>query len=290
MRIPVYVSLLFSLASGGAWAIDLTPLWDFSRPDVSEQRFNAALETATGDEALILRTQIARTYTLRKDFVGARRMLREIEAAAGTAGPEVQVRFHLELGRTFASGSHPADILSADAQTQARRAYERALELAQAARLDGLAVDAIHMFAFLDKAPADQLKWSEAALGIALSSAQPEARRWEASIRNNIGYALHQLGHYDEALSQFQQALAIRERGTNARATHVARWMVAWTLRSLSRIDEALRIQLALESAADSTGTPDPQVFEELTALYRMKGEPAKAQYYAQCHNEASRR
>ena len=39
--------------------IDLTPLWDFARPDVSEQRFRAALANATGDDALILRPPIA---------------------------------------------------------------------------------------------------------------------------------------------------------------------------------------------------------------------------------------
>jgi len=290
MRISLLASLCFGFISGGACAIDLTPLWDFSRPEISEQRFSAALETATGDDALILRTQIARTYTLRKNFDDARRMLREIEAATSTAGPEAQARFHLELGRTFASGAHPPELLTEEAKTQARRAYERALELARAARLDGLAVDAIHMFAFVDKAPADQLKWSEAALRIAVSSEQPEGRRWEASIRNNIGYAMHQLGRYDEALSQFQQALAIRERGMNAGATHAARWMVAWTLRSLMRTDEALQIQLALEKAADAAGKPDPHVFEELAALYRIKGEQAKAQYYAQRHNEAGQR
>jgi tetratricopeptide (TPR) repeat protein len=284
------VSTCLGLWTGAAFAIDIDPLWDFARPDISEQRFRAALENAAGDDALILRTQIARTYSLRKDFDGARRLLGEIEATMRTAGPEARVRFHLELGRTFASAAHPADRLTAEATIQARRAYSHALELARAAQLDGLAIDAIHMFAFVDKAPADQLKWGQAALSVALSSQQPEARRWEASIRNNVGHALHQLGRYDEALNQFQLALAIRERGTNPRATHVARWMVAWTLRSLSRVDEALQIQLALEKQADAAGKPDPYVFEELEALYRVKGDLAKAHDYAERKNASSQR
>ena len=45
-------------------ALDLNALWDFGRPEVSEQRFRDALQSATGDQALILRTQIARTYGL----------------------------------------------------------------------------------------------------------------------------------------------------------------------------------------------------------------------------------
>jgi tetratricopeptide (TPR) repeat protein len=271
-------------------AIDLTPLWDFARPDVSEQRFRAALEKAAGDDALILRTQIARTYGLRKDFDGARKLLREIEPAVGSAGPEAKVRFHLELGRTFASAAHSAKLLTSEAKAQARQEYDRALELARTAKLDGLAIDAIHMFAFIDTAPADQLKWGEAAMEVSLSSQQPDAKRWEASIRNNVGYALHQLGRYSEALSHFQKALAIRERGTSAEATRVARWMVAWTLRSLDRNDEALQIQLTLEKDADAAGKPDPYVFEELEALYRKSGNLSKAQHYAERKAAASQR
>jgi len=263
-------------------AIDLTPLWDFARPDVSEQRFRAALEHATGDDALILRTQIARTHGLRQDFEGARRMLREIEPAAATVGPEVRVRVQLELGRTIASAAHPEHLLTPAAKDRARTAYGRALELARAAELDELAIDAVHMLAFVDTAPADQLRWGEAALDIALSSRQPRASAWEASLRNNVGYALHQLGRYDEALSQFQQALALRERGANTEATRVARWMVAWTLRSLGRIEEALRLQVALEAEADAAGQPDPYVFEELEALYRALGDGPRARHYAE--------
>jgi tetratricopeptide (TPR) repeat protein len=280
-RIHTLIPVVLALASSAAMAVDLAPLWDFSRPEVSEQRFRAALETATGDDALILRTQIARTYGLRRDFDGARRALREIEPAVGNAGAEAQVRFHLELGRSFASATHPDDLLTPDAKAHARRAYDRALELARAAKLDALAVDAIHMFAFLDTAPADQLKWGQAALSIALSSQQPAARRWEASIRNNVGYALHQLGRYEEALDQFRQALAIRERGSNREATRSARWMVAWTLRSMGRSEEAMVIQLALEKEADAAGKPDPHIFEELEALYRSKGNLQSAQHYA---------
>lgn len=262
-------------------AIDLASLWDFSRPEVSEQRFRAALEQARGDDALILRTQIARTWSLRKDFDQARRLLREIELAMAQAGPEARVRFHLELGRTWASAAHPPAALTPEALAAARQAFTQALASARAAGLDALAIDAVHMFAFVDKAPADQLRWGEEALAVALASQQPDARRWEPSIRNNIGYALHQLGRFDEALAQFQQALALRERGTNAEATRVARWMVAWTLRSLGRIDEALAIQLALEQQGEAAGQPDPYVFEELEALYRAKGDAAQAQRYA---------
>ena len=270
------------LASNTAMAIDLTALWDFGHPDVSEQRFRSALQHASGDDALILQTQIARTYGLRRDFGGARGVLREIEPQIPTAGAEARARYHLEWGRTLASAAHSAEQMPPSAQAEARRSYETALAIAREAHLDALAIDAIHMFAFLDTSPADQLRWGQAALELVQASQQADAKRWEASIRNNIGYALHQLGRYEEALTQFRQAVTLREQGTNAQATRVAHWMVGWTLRSLGRIDEALEIQLRLERECDEAGAPDPEVFEELEALYRAKSDAARAEHYAQ--------
>ena len=137
------------------------------------------------------------------------------------------------------------------------------------------------MLGFVDTAPADQLKWGEQALAMALGSTQPAARKWEASLRNNVGYALHQLKRYDEALAQFEKAVLLRERAGNAEATRAAHWMVAWTLRALNRPDEALAIQLRLEREYDAAGAPDPDVFDELEALYRARGDDLRADDYA---------
>src|SRR4029079_19551522 len=98
-----------------------------------------------------------------------------------------------------------------------------------------------------------------------------------ASSRNNVGYALHRLGRYDEALQQFNAAVTLRERGSDTGATRVAYWMVAWTLRAMKRNDEALQIQLRLEREGDAAGDPDPYVFEELETLYREAGSPERA-------------
>ncbi len=277
-------SLAVFLACAGialsAQAVDLSSLWDFSRPDVSEQRFRAALLTASADDALILRTQIARSLGLRRDFERAREELRAVAKELDRAGAEARTRCFLELGRTYASAAHPAELQTPQASELARSAYRQAIELARTASLDGLAIDAIHMMAFVDTDAADQLTWAEEALRIVESSTQPAARRWEASIRNNLGHALHQLGRYDEALVQLRQAVAIRERGTSAEATRTAHWMVARTLRAMGRVDEALKIQLRLEREADLAGKPDHYVFEELRLLYASKGEPDRARHY----------
>ncbi len=282
MRYVRWLVILIALTAPlSAMAIDLDALWDFSKPELSEQRFRDALATASGDDSLILQTQIARTHGLRRDFVQAQEILKSIEWQVQTAGAEARIRHALEFGRTLTSATHPPESQTPETREQARSAFLRTLELVKGHRLDDLAVDALHMLAFVDTAPVEQLKWGREALAIVESSSQPSAKRWEASLRNNVGYALHQLGRYDDALSEFRKALEVREKGTNAEATRVAHWMVAWTLRALDRLDEALEIQLRLEREGEAADVPDPYVFEELAAIYKAKDEPGLAARYA---------
>ena len=262
-------------------AINLSELWDFSQPEVSEQRFRAALETASPDEALILQTQIARTYGLRGDFTRAQEILSEVEPQLQDAGAEVQARYYLELGRTYASATHPAESQTPEALEQARAAYLHTVELTQAAGLDNLAIDALHMMVFVDTAPEDQLKWNRQAITVMETSDQPEAKKWAGSLHNNLGYALYLLERYGDALQEFQLALAAREREGNPVKMRIAHWMIAWDLRALERLDEALEIQLRLEREWDQAGEPDPYVFEELEHLYRALGDAKRADHYA---------
>ena len=61
-------------------AVDIDSMWDFQNPELSEQRFKSALETSSGNDALILRTQIARTYSLRGEFQQTRKLLEDLSA------------------------------------------------------------------------------------------------------------------------------------------------------------------------------------------------------------------
>ncbi|HSB99036.1 MAG TPA: tetratricopeptide repeat protein [Burkholderiaceae bacterium] len=262
-------------------AIDVAPLWDYGKPALSEERFRAALATAQGDDALILKTQIARTFGLRRDFGRARELLAELEPQLAKAGAEAQVRYWLELGRTWGSAAHKPDELTPQAKAEARRAYDRALAVAKAAQLDALAIDTLHMYAFIDTDPADGIKWADEGLKIALASQQPAAARWEAALRNNRGYALHQMGRNEEALDEFRRALAAAERNGKTGPIRIAHWMIAMTLRELGRLDEAKAIQLRLEREWDTDGEPDPYVFEELEKIYRVQGDAGRAAHYA---------
>ena len=142
-------------------------------------------------------------------------------------------------------------------------------------------------------APQEALHWQVAAaevarpgypanrLKLAKASTQPEARRWEAALRNNRGVALNQLKRHDEALAELRIALQLTEAdGTDTRI-RVAHWMVANTLRLMGRLDEARDIQLRLEREWDADKQPDPYVFEELAAIYKAQGNAERAAHYA---------
>jgi tetratricopeptide (TPR) repeat protein len=275
------VGLSLLLTATSAMAIDLAPLWDFSKPALSEDRFRAALATAQGDDALILKTQIARTWGLRRDFERARQILAKVQPQIAQAGAEAQARYWLELGRTWASATHKPEQLTPDAKTRARNAYDRALEIAKAAKLDGLAIDTVHMYAFIDTAPEDGIKWADEGLKLANASTQPAARHWKAVLHNNRGVALNQLKRHEEALVEFRTALPLYEAGGNTTYIRTAHWMIANTLRLMGQLDEARDIQLRLEREWDADHEPDPYVFEELEQIYRAQGDAERADHYA---------
>jgi len=273
----------FTVAVGTAQAaVDLGKLWDFADPALSEQRFRAALAGAQGDDAIVLQTQIARTLGLRRNLAGAKDLLRSLEPQLAGAGAEARARHALEWGRNHISAVTKPEERTPENLATARAAYERALAVAREGRLDELAIDAVHMMAFIDTAPAEQLKWNEQALAMVLASTQPGGRGWEASIRNNLAYSLHQLGRHAEALPHYERALALREAaGARPRALYVARWLVARELRLNGRLDEALALQTQLEGQMHVVGDPDPYVLEELERIHRARGDEAKAAQYA---------
>jgi tetratricopeptide (TPR) repeat protein len=141
------------------------------------------------------------------------------------------------------------------------------------------------MMTFVDTAPEEQLEWNHKALALMQSSDQPDAKKWAGALHNNTGYALYLLERYDEALAEFKLALAAHERSGKPQNIRVAHWMIAWTLRALGQLNEALEIQLRLEREYDEAGEPDPYVFEELELLYQAINDKEKAEFYANRRN-----
>jgi tetratricopeptide (TPR) repeat protein len=229
---------------------DLRALWDFDDPAGSEARFRAAADLAEGCERLALLTQVARALGLQERYDEGHALLDQL----AVTDEEVAARVSLERGRLLRSAGDP----------EAARPHFAAAE--QHAPDDALRVDALHMLALVAP-PDEQLAATERALAVARASADPEARRWDASLLNNIGMVHADAGDWPAALAAFEEALAARERIGGDADVRVARWMVGWTLRHLGRTAEALAIQRALQAELDAAGATDPYVDEELALL-----------------------
>ena len=261
--------------------IDISTLWDYNKPELSEERFRSALSNASADDAIILKTQIARTYGLRRNFSQAQQILADLESQTHNASYEARVRYYLELGRTYSSATHPPESQTTEVKELARSAFMRAFELSQNGKLDSLAIDALHMMTFVDTAPEEQVEWNRKAMAFLQTSSQPDAKKWAGALHNNTGYALHLSGRYEDALAEFKLALVAYEQGGNPQNIRIAHWMIAWTLRFLGQLHEAIEIQLRLEKECEEAGEPDPYVFEELELLYEAVGEREKSKFYA---------
>lgn len=251
--------------------VDFDSLWDYARPAETEAKFVALRSEVAGDPegAAQLETQIARTLGLQRKFQEAHALLDKVEASARKL-PVAEVRYLLERGRVFRSSGAP---------DKAAPFFREAFQKAKKRKIDSHAVDAAHMIAILEK-PEESIRWNRRALAMAERSKDPVARKWLASLYNNLGWTHFELGKFEEALALFRKALAEREKGKNARAIREARWAVAKAQRKLGRYTEALKEQLALESACEEAGEVDGYVFEELAEIYLATKEPVLARKY----------
>jgi hypothetical protein len=170
---------------------------------------------------------------------------------------ESRVRVRLERGRLMRSAGDPEG---------ARPHFATAAARADAAGLEELAVDALHMVALVAD-PAERLAAHHLALARARTATDRAARDWDASLLNNIGMEHADSGDHAAALAAFEDALEARERIGDPARTRVARWMVAWSLRHLGATDRAREIQLSLKAELDAAGEHDPYVEEELGLL-----------------------
>jgi tetratricopeptide (TPR) repeat protein len=247
---------------------DFSALWDFDDPSGSERRFRqaaeAAGEQAGGADGLEAMTQVARALGLQERYAEGHAVLDAVQADPRTrrlpdrAGFMLESRVHLERGRLHRSAgdNDGAAACFEDAATLAREAGDVALE-----------IDAMHMQALTATVPDDAVRLNRRALRLARASEEPAARRWEASLLNNLGCALVDDGRLDGALTTFEEALELRVRQGQRREAQIGRWMVGWTLRLLGRDAEALALQSALKAELVADDVDDPYVDEEIALL-----------------------
>jgi len=261
----------FALLAASAQALEIESYWEYSNPAASEARFRALLAQAQGDDRLEVLTQIARTYSLRRDFAQAHQLLDEVEPRLDKAGPAPRVRYLLERGRTFNSAGESA---------RARGLFEQAWDEARSAGLEGLAVDAAHMVAITWSGKPEAIEWNLRGLALARPSKDAKARALIPAMLNNSAWDLHDMGRYAEALPLFREALAAwRERGRPAQV-RFAEYGVGRCLRLLNQPQEALAIQRRLEAEYAAAGEPSGYVFEELAELLAAAGNANEAKPY----------
>jgi len=250
---------------------DIDALWNFDDSGATEVRFREILPQAIesgerGFHAELL-TQIARTQGLQRQFADAHNTLDRVLDILPQATIRARIRYLLERGRVLNSAGEPEN---------ARPLFMEAWELARANGEDNLAVDAAHMVAIIEQ-PEQQIEWNRRAMELAESSPDPMARKWLASLYNNLGWTYHDRRDYKEALDLFQKAQRLREERGQAGPLRIAKWAVARALRSLGRTEEALRIQQDLKAEHKAAGTDDGYVEEELGECLYSLGRAAEA-------------
>jgi tetratricopeptide (TPR) repeat protein len=233
--------------------IDLASLWDFDDPAGSEARFRAAADATGGTERAVLETQVARALGLQGRYDDGHAVLDGIDDEAA----EVEVRLALERGRLHNSAGSPAVALDH---------FRRAADLALVAGLPALRIDALHMVA-IAAPPPERVALNREALAEARASSDPDARRWERSLLNNLGVELAEAGELDEAHAVLVEALEACERAGDLQAARIGRWMVGWVLRLQGRHSDARAVQEALRGELAAAGLHDPYVDEELALL-----------------------
>ena len=260
-----------ALTGGSAMAADIEALWDYNQPAASETRFREALKSDSGDDALELETQIARTFSLRREFAQAHALLDSVQRRVSEkTRPAVRVRYLLERGRTFRSANEAA---------KARPLFLEAWQIGDKEKLTLLAIDAAHMMGVVETGDEAQ-RWNERAMVLAMSSNVPRAIRWRGSLANNMGHTERERGNLDAAMRHFQASLTAFQLTRSNSQIRTAKWQIANVMRMQRRYDEALAMQLAIEAEAANAAEPDGYVFEEIAEIYLVKNEPAKAKTY----------
>jgi tetratricopeptide (TPR) repeat protein len=246
---------------------DFNALWNYKQPKETESRFRELLPAARAsgdrDYYLQLLTQIARAQGLQKQYDQAHATLDHVREELTDDLKTVKVRYLLERGRVFNDTAQ---------YEKSKAAFAEAWQHAQDRRLDGYAVDAAHMLGIIEP-PDEALTWNLRAAEYAKASHDPAARRWLATLQNNIGWTYFKMGNYTEALNRFEDALEHRKAQGNVTNIRIARWCIAKTHRLLGQTETALKEQQSLlvetQKADEDAGYTHEELAECLLALNR---------------------
>ncbi len=258
-------------------AQDIDTLWDYRDPAASEVRFRERLAVAVAEgepEALRLevRTQIARTMSLRRMFDEAHAELDAIESfVIAMNEPRLHVRWALEKGRTCNSSGR---------RSEAVAAFLSAYDVAERHGLDYYTIDAMHMLGIASPA-GEALDWNVRAIAMIERTDDVRSKGWLGPLYNNTAWTLFDMGRYEEALALFEKDIVLRTTMGRAEQARIARYSKGRVLRALGRLDEAEAIQKAnLDEIERSQAAADGFVHEEMGELLLARGDEAGARQH----------
>jgi len=258
--------------------LDFDKLWDYNAPEETEKKFREILPELKDHKDfeyqsayLQLQTQIARTLGLQMKFDEAHTLLDEIDPLLNDEFYVAKIRYLLERGRTFRSSK------------QVERSCDlfiKAYELAVKHNEDNLAVDAAHMMGIIEPFEEAQ-RWNELAMEIAEKSNDKKAKKWLGPLYNNTAWNYHDNNDFNEALELFEKNVVWHTERNSKQELIIAKWSVARALRSLDKINKAIKLQLELIDEIEEKGLDDDgYVFEELGELYLIKENEEESKKY----------
>lgn len=266
-------------------------IWSYGDPVIVEQKFQEMLPQAEAlqDKSIYFQmlSQIALAQAMQKKFDEAHKTLDKAETLLTPEYALAHARILLERGRVYQQ---------ADDNAQALKYYEQSYEISKKHNLDFHTINAAHMIAIIAAKTEDKIAWNNRALDLAKGTNDKRAQDWLGSLYNNLGRNYMDAHQYEQALVMFQEALGCREKEAYVPNIRIAKWQVACSLRMLGRLDEALRMLLALVSeykAIAQSGNYDVPViqmfnlmrgwvYEELAEIYNEKATYDEAKKFAQ--------
>lgn len=261
-----------SLHSSLAYFPDLDKFWRSDDLAWTEDNIRAqlALERDSNTVRTIeLLAQLARVRGLRGDLQAARALLGEAHTLLSSSNvvPATQLRFCLELGRMLALSMSPQ---------KARSAFLQAWELAVISKQDFFAIDAAVMMSTISPAKA-QNEWLQRARQVAEQSDNPQAKMWAPQLHMMQGWHAFDLRRYEEALLNFDAAIAANSGSEPPARLFPVLWGRARVLRALGQISEALQQQMSLCDQMQSLGLINGHVYLEIAECNQLLNQHDKA-------------
>lgn len=255
---------------------DYQKYWNFNNPEVSELKFLEIMDMAKKNNNIAyyleVKTQLARTYSLRLQIDKAIEILNEVKNELKDEYFRAKICYNLELGRSYNSNKEPK---------KAFKFFEDAMKLAAEKKEDYLEIDAIHMLGIAADTPQEQIRWNKVAIQKVENSGDENVEKWLGPLLNNTAWSLHDLGKYEDALKLFQKDYEFRKLQKNKEAELIAKWNIGRTYRSLNQLEKALKIQLEVEEERKANSLSiGGYNQEELGEIYLLLNDKQKSKKY----------